>query len=157
MLNLSPDLGETLFNRGLAKIRLGEYQEAHEDLPRFIEINPDIADGPYTKGLIFEYESQFDKAKECYEKAASMGYEKASSQKRKLEAKMQETSMANNRDRESNRIAWRRFIVKPDSDIHIGLEYIGGYPEIKKLFKRISNFLNSKDNVFQRYGVQPPR
>jgi SpoVK/Ycf46/Vps4 family AAA+-type ATPase len=157
VLNLSPDSGETLFNRGLARIRLRRYKEAHEDMSRFIEIHPDMADGIYTKGLIFEYQDQFDKAKECYEKAASMGYEKANTQKRELEAKVQKTSTVDNRNRESAQIDSRRFIVKPDPDTHMGLEYIGGHPEIKKLFKRISNFFNSQDNAFRHYGVHPPR
>jgi len=81
-LELSPDLLETYFNRGLAFTRMTSYDRALADLDKVMELNPNLAEAWYTRGLIREYRQEYDQAMDNYRQALVVDpkYEKAQSQ-----------------------------------------------------------------------------
>jgi tetratricopeptide (TPR) repeat protein len=78
-LELNPGLLETHFNLGLALTRLCDYVSAECSLNRVIEMNDHLAEAYYTRGLIREYQSNFEGALTDYQKALEIdpGYTKA--------------------------------------------------------------------------------
>jgi hypothetical protein len=68
-VEICPDLLETYFNRGLARVRLGRYPEALEDVNHVLALNDKLAEAWYTRGLIQEYMLEYDQAIADYRKA----------------------------------------------------------------------------------------
>jgi tetratricopeptide (TPR) repeat protein len=66
---LDPEAPEPYFNRCLSYCRLGRYEDALQDINKVIEINDGLVEAYYTKGLVYRYMQDDDRAEEEFRRA----------------------------------------------------------------------------------------
>lgn len=92
-IQLNPDYASAYFNRALSWTNIGNYKEARRDIEKAAEFEPNAADVLYVKGVISEYEHNFDDARAWYEKslARNPNYSQAKSRLFSLNSRLSRT------------------------------------------------------------------
>ncbi|MGC8676178.1 MAG: AAA family ATPase [Candidatus Micrarchaeia archaeon] len=68
-IKLDPVYSSAYFNRALSYALINRYDNAKLDAEKVMELEPDSYDAPYVMGLVEEYDGNYDKAREWFEKA----------------------------------------------------------------------------------------
>jgi tetratricopeptide (TPR) repeat protein len=163
-IEISPDLLETFFNRGLCYTRQGAYDKAHQDFSKVIELNPNLAEAHYTRGLVEEYRRDYAAAIKNYERALGIDpqYAKASSQidiaRRKqqqsandTEAKFSTSGSGTATDKEGRMLDFKRYLVTSNQRFSDVCNL-----EAKARLEMIGAFL-AGHHAFAEWGSEAPR
>lgn len=69
------ETAEEYYNRGIANLDQGNYDEALSDLTKAIEINSNYAEAYYNRGTAYAEKEEYDKADADMFKARELGYD----------------------------------------------------------------------------------
>lgn len=170
-LELKPDCLEGHFNRALAYTRRSRDLCAIDDLNTVIDLNPNLAEAFYTRGLVWEYTSDYDRAIMDYEKALDIDkdYTKAANQIEVARGKRaqvrtppsppddtppSDTAGAPRGNRDESKVDFDD--CRKTSDFRFA--DVGGNREaVRELLKVRHYLLNDRNSLLDKFGCRPPR
>jgi tetratricopeptide (TPR) repeat protein len=154
------DLLEVFFNRALAYTRKSEYGPAKRDMSKVIEKNHRLAEAWYTRGLIHEYEEDYDAAISDYERAVleDPGYHKAREQReiavrKRTQVRSESRRGPNDSDDHGLVQSFDEYLVRPTTK----LGHVGGNYEAKRKLEIVASYLSGNDKAIAEWGAEPPR